>query len=1332
MRIDRSSLVDELERFARSGSGLLTGAPGVGKTYSVRELHERWKANGFPHLLVPIEQLGTATDAEILSVLGAGKDLVTLVAEAFTDPQTKGVVVLDGFDSARSEATRERVLQLIRRLLAEASNRWTVLVTVRLYDASRSEALRALFRDRSAPSPRVGRGLDETRRFEIPLLNEAEVDTAIDQISGLRELAEKSTSDFRDLLRVPFNLWLLSQILTTPGPQRQISQISSEVQLLALYWKRRVLASHNLEGVRHLLERAVGKMVAANSLSVRRDQLYEPTVDSTWAEAFSSGVLISVGTAQQRVAFAHNILFDYAVSVLLLDDEPRAMHNFIAADAARPFFLRPSITFYFTRLWYDSRPNFWASTWATLSSASSNVRLVGRIVPPAVIVSEARSSEDLSALLQAIDGREPNAKELLLRVFQALRAHEYSSTLVWANLAADAVERPDPLYLWNTVTFAADLLESAGSADLDEVRQVVGRLGRQALRWALDEREKNDNRFADAVGGLWAIKLVAETFDTDKGASALLIRRVLSLLDQPRFPIEYISRLSDEISSIAPYDGELVAEIYVAVFAHAEESEDVTSFGTPILPLRSTRRQDFEMCEYSLVKEFDTFLTSAPSQAVRAALECVNSYAISQHLVPFLREGKTVADLTDEFSFRGRRAKIVNDYSSIWGGSGHQDDAMQLLHKVIAGLESAITSEQHDVVDLILDEFAAQAEVAIEWGALLSLGIKHPRELGPKLAPLAVAPGVQRSIEHTLVNFVEKTAAHWSVRDRSRLEESIVEGLTATQRGHEKSTPRVANLLLLALPSETLKNSELRAKRTALETAPERPISNPPPRIQVWSEKYDTEDWLEDEGVDTSEPPNRALLDTEKKLDELDLQFRNKRPSSSDVAQIVTALKSAIEVVASEEENAADRVVDLAETKIAAAAHAIARAEGEIQESDLALARRVLLEAAAVLPASHDQEEQEEHTFPSWSPSSQTEAAQGLPWLVLRGANGEVLNAIHALTTKGERSVRYLSALELFRIRWKASERFWAIATESAKNETSRLVMSGLFRSLARMPREDGGRIVEVLKILQERNITPTDERSDFTEGYTHLLVWLALNLQEPWAMQRLDAIATLPLTFEKLTQRVVFQVLTVITADYISDQDVRPISLRAIAWLKSLLEAVTAASPVLKTASSEPSKAELLFGIVDDVAARLYFHARPNNQLEGPADPRSLKGYYEAVKPIVLQVVEFGRSVDSALLARTAHHLMELLHLCLSVDPAGVLHMAADVAQASERGGYNLDSMAVREVVAIADALLTGHREKLQSGQSLDDFVRLLDVFASAGWPDALRVIWQLDEVFR
>jgi hypothetical protein len=89
-------------------------------------------------------------------------------------------------------------------------------------------------------------------------------------------------------------------------------------------------------------------------------------------------------------------------------------------------------------------------------------------------------------------------------------------------------------------------------------------------------------------------------------------------------------------------------------------------------------------------------------------------------------------------------------------------------------------------------------------------------------------------------------------------------------------------------------------------------------------------------------------------------------------------------------------------------------------------------------------------------------------------------------------------------------------------------------------------------------------------------------------------------------------------------------------------------------------------------------------------------------------------------------------LHGMIAYDPARILRMATDVVASSKRFGYNIDSVAMKDTVRLVEALLSDFRPQIQSTQSLKDLMNLLDAFVEVGWPDALNLVWRLDEVYR
>jgi hypothetical protein len=75
---------------------------------------------------------------------------------------------------------------------------------------------------------------------------------------------------------------------------------------------------------------------------------------------------------------------------------------------------------------------------------------------------------------------------------------------------------------------------------------------------------------------------------------------------------------------------------------------------------------------------------------------------------------------------------------------------------------------------------------------------------------------------------------------------------------------------------------------------------------------------------------------------------------------------------------------------------------------------------------------------------------------------------------------------------------------------------------------------------------------------------------------------------------------------------------------------------------------------------------------------------------------------------------------------------MARDVVMSSERFNFTIDSLALGEAVQLVESLLADHRAQIQDDASIKNLVELLDCFAEVGWPEALQLVWRLDEIYR
>lgn len=1348
MKIKRNHLVDSLEDFALRGSGVVVGDPGVGKTHLLLELRKRLKSTDTPHLLIPIDQLGDGSEDELRAELSYQGDLIgKLESELRSSGRRPGILLFDAFDAARSEQKRKNFLQIIRRAVRELKGLWNVVVTVRTYDAKRSRELLDLFGRGvgSEPSAYQDSGI-RCRHLKIPLLTDHEVEQAVDQIAQGRLTYEAGLPGFKELLRTPFNIWLFESILSTPGDMSRFSDLRSQVQLLQLFWDRRVRSASDGDERELVLVKVTRKMVEERSLSTRKESVYLPQARDSWNALFSDGLLEEASSSRQRVAYSHNILFDFAVSLLLIEDEPVDLVRFLSEDPSRPLFLRPSLTYYFTRLWYDAPDAFWNVLWHVLPSDDARLRLFARLVPSTVIANEAQNPEQLAPLLERLARDDHVANEAMLRILQALRALEIQNDELWAPLLEKVVAHVHRTFAWDLAVAASDMLRRTEEASEEVILRACGSIGRSLLRWVWQEREHTGDGWMDNLGAILVVPLVAKTFGTDAEESRALLERTLTLTKEENFPIEFLFRLTHEVDKIWPHDPAFVASIYDAVFGHIETSEERTHMGGIVLPLISTRRQDYDMCRYSLVKRFPGFLRAAPSLATRAAITSLNKFIVAEHIARYAYEGIELEDLPEHFVFRGGEARYVADGSYIWDEGEYVDKPIEMAH-VLFDLVRELASSRETLtqLDRLLDVFRDTVWVAFFWRRLLRVATQVPETFAPRLLDLCVAKPVQSGSETVwdLGAFLEAAAPHYEERQIAQIERTLL----ALPSSEEDSDRREVlehrrDRLLARIPVDRLRSVEARELRRSLDQDGEASVNRSLVTFESWSEPYSEERFLERRGVDTGRAENRALLDDFAPLEKFSSKWLNEVPTMEAVVAILPIARE-LHARLRRPSDADEAVVDAAWSKLASSAATMSHAVSDPDSDAFEFCREVLLTCSKHPSPKPNPEHDREFTFPAWSPEPRNQAAEGLPWLALRKSDERILQAIEALVGDRVPSVRYLVVRGLFRLSVEEPEAFWRLAQQVADQEANEVVLQALCHTLARLIARDEERTVAVIERLFARALS--HEWTDFSDSLVDLILWLVIERENVWATSALDQLLSDPVRFANSLQHAVLEVSRFLTPQNVVSTGFRERTQRAIEWQGKALDAAAEGISTLRAQGAlaerldEQTQAQLrdVYNIIDEVVTRLYFAADVNEELrrenKEPVSDEQRKHFYSRVKPLLEQVLAFARHNENGmLLAPTAHHFMELLNGVLKYDPQGVLHMAAGVAVSSRSAGYNFDALAVREVVKLAEAILADHRSEVRQGQPLQDLLDLLDIFAETGWPEALNLVWRLDEVFR
>jgi hypothetical protein len=1349
MEIQRDKLISELQAYAFSGSGVLVGPPGVGKTHTLHRFASQLIDQKTPCVYLPIDKLGVNTEDAFKKELNIREDFITyLQKKKGTSDEVTGILIIDAFDAARSEITQRFYLSIIRQVINSLKGQWNVLVSARTYDARKSQELQDLFPVSigSLPSADFQMSSINCRHFMIPKLTEEEVEIAVKTIPNLSSIYQQGSADFKELLKIPFNLWLVEKLLLENPKMDELSAIGSEVELLGLYWKYRVNSGPLSEDIQVLLTKVTQSMVDQSSMVVRKEDVYVFEAREAWKSLLSSEVLKEVSTTDQRVTFSHNILFDYAVSVLLIEDEPDKFLEFIKFQPSRPLFLRPSIDFYLTRLWHDVPDLFWQVFWRLIVSTNPSLRIFERLLPSSVIANEARSLDELSPLIESLEKDKVNGARATLYLLQALRAWEIIQDELWVTFFENITGHITREFAWELSSLTLNIVDRTESVvGKEEVLNSCGRISRHLLAWVWEERGKVGNEWIDILGANLVVPLVAKTFKTNNKESQTLLEGVLSLIDDENFPIQFLYRLAEYIGKIWAYAPEFCATIYYTIFSHTEMGQGKTSFGTPVIPLTSTRRQDYEMCQYLLIKEFPQFLSAQASIAASAAIDALNQFIIRQHVLPYLKEGIKLEDLVQQFTFRGKQVAYLPDSSHIWYETQHHYEPIEMSDALFEFINKlALTEEKHEYIDSMLNIIRDKAYAAFFWRQLLDTGASNPKVFAPRLFELCIAPPIQTGLD-TLValgTFLEATATEYSDKELKQIEENIIsipnQGATEERR---ESLERMRDRLLARIPSRLIQTRE--GKKLIEKLSKDRSAVKNEPLVtfKSWSEPYTHEKWLQEQGADLSRPENQELQELFDPLDQFTKEWQNKIPSIEAVRLIFPVTTKAYDAI--KENTKADKaVINSTWSILASCVGTMSRAIiNDPDSEEFKFSRKVLIECSQHELPEPDPEYDSKYDSPHWTNAPRNEAALALPWLVSSKADAEILSAIETLIHDKVPSVRFLQTMELWRIFWTDKEAFWRMAKYIAEKETNKVVLDTLCRSIGRVIVHDKDTAIQVLSTLVNKSLQE-DNHAHLSDSLISLVMWLLIAHKDPWATGVIDTYITNPVPSAKVLNRAVLDALSFITPQQISTEKQTETVGRAIQWLHTAIDAAIRGINELREKArgqwDEESQIQLrdVYEIIDAIITRLYFAAdvrdKPQTTEGNITDEERIK-FYWSVKPLLEHALSFATDqVNGLLFAPTAHHFMKMLNGVIKYDPKGVLHMAACVAESSKPMGYNIDPLAIREVVKLVETTITDYRLEVREDKSLQDLLALLDVFAESGWPEAIQLVWRLDELFR
>jgi hypothetical protein len=836
------------------------------------------------------------------------------------------------------------------------------------------------------------------------------------------------------------------------------------------------------------------------------------------------------------------------------------------------------------------------------------------------------------------------------------------------------------------------------------------------------------------VGAARVLPVIMKFYHADPKEASRLVVEVMDRFGSPLSGPHEAFGLAHGIKSIITNDSHLAIGVYRRFFAYNETREDKTAIGgSLIMPLTSTRRQDFSTARYVLLQAFATFLQVAPLEAARAAVESINGETERERHTE--RGGEQAA----EFSFRlgGREVTYRSDFSEIWDSGGGRHESIQLLSAALNRAAELLAANKDDVVGRsVLRQIVSNNVCAVGWKRLLEAAARDCGAFYPQLAELLTVPELISAPETTIAAG-EVIKAAYAQRLVTQSEGQAIE-LALSEVPQRTLIPRyekpesIRNRLLTCIPEDQIISDELRELARKLKEERQVRDNAPYHRMSTFTRQLSTEDWMREQGADTSTAENSSILEAVKPLEEFERRFLNEIPSSEECVRIEPSIRLVNDLVSELTPHRA--IGEHARGSLYAAAGTVLKNPKLSREDAVAkLCRSAVLKGVTDPLPEFNPEYHLKFDMPSWGGLvPRIEAAQGLCHMLWNwGPDLEVVNALEKLSVDKVPAVRFQVAGGLTGFyKHGANEKFWALTGQMLTNEQTTGVMIALVDVLGRVAGPEPEEVVRLLSSVIERGLLT--EGGELPRNVISLLTGLYVARNNEGANEQLRGFEGDPTRYHAELATEIFT-----ASHYFQDEPAA--RHRAGELLERIILTVYKAFVALVDTPALGAKgqqiAELL-RLLDEVSFRVFIALDVDPQLRqgrsGLTDSARRNLYFE-LKPIVeLLSLRLAIPGDHYLAPNTAHNLMQTLNAVLIYDPATAVKCGAAVCRASARLNYHLDPSAIGEMVKLVEHVLADHKELIRDNEIANAVGDMLDIFVRAGWPQAVQLTFKLEQAIR
>lgn len=1329
MKINRELILEQLFEFSQADHGVVIGKPGIGKSYMLRLLTKKLIERSIVSGLIRIDYIEDASDKAIAEEIGLeGKEnwIEELNKVSLKEGQ-KAVLIFDAFDAARNDKVRKDYFAQIRKAKRELSGKWNIVVSVRSYDASKSPELLKIFSSQNSD-------YSFCRSFDIPELEQSEINQALDQNEGLKSIYNECTEELRKVLRIPYFLALLETTLTgaSVGDITTIKSIKSETQLLATFWDKKIANTDGHLVKEKFLYELTQHFIKTKSLSCYKADIFKllSTEELKEFDYFrSEDILNEISINNSRIAYSHNIMFDYAVSRLFIVPDYKRVLAFLEEDRARPFFLRPSFVYFFTQLWHQERSQFWSIYWEFQQNLDKQIQLFVRLILNSIIATEYASFEELTPLVE-----KKNAT-ILHHLLQSIRFAKGAM-----------IEKQDvDLLFWMSNNLEVQilwdfsfLLEKAISTEVQDLDlSKCGIAVRNFFEFILKNKDKNSN--IDGLGSTKGVDLLLKTYFTDPVETRKSLEKVLDFLKSSNFNIWYFTSLTEGLGQILKYDIDFVNKVYNILYLHLEDSTEETSMGGNVLmQFKGNRRQDFDMCLYRLGRLFPDFIKKAPNIAIETGLNILNATIEADRL--------NFSDRleTQTFNIDDLVCKFTPDSSAIWADSFGYKQAGDIARKIIEYFENLIKEDKITELNHLCIKYFTHAECAFTWKIFLELGAKHPAPLLNELFLLATSEPVLESNDtvYEIGEVIGQIAPLLDKKSRIKeIEQAILSIRDSKYRqfGAADIPPEQLlrykdnsiSRLLNKIPKELLQLEESKDFIEKHEKVANAPIY----KFSSSFEPVTTEMWMQHEGVDTKKEDNLKLIKQIQILEAFNHTWLNGFPLRDQYFEYLKTIEELFNTIKQDIESIDKKVVFSSLNAVARALAIISRVIESLNKAERNFAKTAIVYCFEYV-SEHDKSfDSSSSPATGYSSTPRIDAAEALTHFAATEDQREIIDLVKIAAEDANPVVRFNVIKNIASIKERYRTDYWDLIYSRLEKESDFFTSGQIIHNI--IIKDEQPEVVNKALEIANKKEGFFDSNNSFTQSYASLLLLLFNEKNNSYAKGILED----KLKGTLFVRTIVFKVFEFIDPgrnpwhDYSNNTTLND---KLFEYLKQIVEANGEILSKFKVEDFSKENLEIknALEIIDQVVQRSYFALDINDRIRGrdrfPVNDENRKALYFKLKPILQSIISNSSKITGGgiILAHTAHYFMEILNGVISYDARDILTMANQITKYSV--DYRFDSLSIREVVSLTEKLLVDHKNLFLQPDALNELIDLLDIYINSGWPDALELLWKLDDIFK